>query len=88
MKRAVSRDACWVIMPPTVDDVLDHILSAARSKALGEGGASGWWQAHGVISTTFVCKGMLAKSSAHWVERGHHGNHSEGKEQDEMSSAE
>ena len=37
-KRAVDREPCWEIVPPTVDEVLDLILSAAKGKTPGEDG--------------------------------------------------
>ena len=33
-----GRELCWRIVPPTVDEVLDLILSAAKDKAPGEDG--------------------------------------------------
>ena len=73
-KRAEDRESCLGIVPPTVDEVLDLILSASRGSAPGVDGIS----AEGF---------SFAKSSAHHVERGYHGNHSEWKEQDEWSHA-
>ena len=35
-KRAASKEPCWGIAPPVVDEVLDLILIAARGKAPGE----------------------------------------------------
>ena len=37
-KRAEEREPCWGIVPPTVDEVLDLILSASRGKARGVDG--------------------------------------------------
>ena len=37
-KRAEEREPCWGIVPPTVDEVLDLILSASRGKAPGVDG--------------------------------------------------
>ena len=84
-KRVASREACWEITSPTVDEVLDLILR--RSEVRGTrrrrdhgGDAWGWWQARGAAPTTLVCRRLFAKSSAHRVERVYHGNHSEWNE--------
>ena len=37
-KSAEEREPCWGILPPTVDEVLDLILSASRGKAAGVDG--------------------------------------------------
>ena len=74
--RAASRGACRGITPPTVNEVLDLILNAARSKAPGEdgittrdGGAWGWWPTHGASLATLVCRRSLAECLVHRVER-------------------
>ena len=38
--RAEDRERCWGTVPPTVDEVLDLILSASRGEAPGEDGIS------------------------------------------------
>ena len=38
--RAEDREPCWGTVPPTVDEVLDLILSASRGEAPGEDGIS------------------------------------------------
>ena len=73
-KRAASREACWGITPPTVDEVLDLILSAARGKAHGEDGitaevfGAGGRPMAQLLQPLFagVC---LQKGPAHRVER-------------------
>ena len=62
-KRAEDREPCWVIVPPTVDEVFDLILSASRSKAPCVDGISclelvaGPWRCFcNPRSRVFVCK--------------------------------
>ena len=64
-KRAASREACWGITPPTVDEVLDLILSAARARHLAKTGsrrrclglvAGPWRSSYNHCLQAFVCK--------------------------------
>ena len=75
-RRAACREACWGITPPTVDEV---------GKAPGENGITAEVLGAGgrpmaqLLQPLFAGV-LLAKSSAHCVEREHHGNHSEWNE--------
>ena len=78
--RAEDREPCWGIVPLTVDEVLDLILSASRGKAPGVDGISAEVLGAGGRPMAML---LQPKSSAHHVEGMYHGNHPEWKEQDE-----
>ena len=91
-KRAEDREPCWGIVPPTVDEVLDLILSASRGKAPSVDGISAEVLGAGGRPMAMLLQPLFAsvclQRALPIMWKGwYHGDHPEWKEQDERSHA-
>ena len=79
-KRAAAREPCWGIVPPTVDEVLDLILSAAKGKTPGEDGITAEVLGAGgrpmaqLLQTLFAGVGLQRALPIVWKGGTYHGN--------------
>ena len=90
--RAEEREPCYGIVPPTVDEVFDLILSASRGKAPGVDGITAevlgaCGRPMAMLLQPLFAGVCLQRALPINVEERNHGIHSEWKEQDERSHA-